>query len=254
MIRYRLVDINGEHRDIDDSTLRRTEDTSTIEVDIIEKSFKGGAVFPGVQRDESKEIQFIFVENNQDEQLYRNYENNLRLWLRKTRWIQDLINNIETEVLFKENVIAYVDGGQHLSSDNTITFVQLNPYWQDIDYQIEQESGISSGELVINNNGYLETAPIIELEALEPCSKFAIKVRETGKGIIIQDFSFGVNGQNTYIIDNSEGSAELNQVDRNNKIQLNTGFISLPVGINNLEFTFNGSCTVLVKWKRRYYL
>lgn len=257
--RYKLVDIVGNEFQIDDDTFRRLEDASKIEADIIERSFKAGADFPGIQRDESKEMTFQYSLNSREEQLYRDYENEIRKQLRKTRWIRDTINNIETEVILTEAVIAYDDGGFNLGSVINITFVQLKPYWQDIDPTIIRESGISSQSILIENIRYIETPTIITLQALEPCPKFSIintseDPELDGQGIVVQDLQFGTIGLDTYIIDNGAGTSELNQADRKNKIRAGTGFFNLGVGRNRLDFVLAGQCGIRIEYKRRYYV
>jgi hypothetical protein len=257
--RYRLVDVNGTVYEINDDTFKRLEDGSTIEVDIIERSFKAGADFPGIQRDESKEMTFQYALNRSDEQLYRSYENNFRRNLRRGRWLQDTINNIETAVLLREHVIAYDDGGFKLGSLNNVTLIQLKPYWQDIDFTVLEDSGASERTFTIINDGYVETPSIITLRALEACPKFQI-VNSTndpdldGQGIVIQDLQFGTLGLDTYIIDNGDGSAELNAADRKNKIRQGTGFFNFAVGTNVLDFTLQGQCAINIAYKKRYYL
>lgn len=257
--RYKFIDSSGIEYQLDDDTFKRLEDASTIEVDIIERSFKAGADFPGIQRDQSKEITFQYNLDRIGEQLYRSYENNFRKWLRKTRRIRDTINNIETEVLLKEPVITYDDGGFNLGSLNTITFVQLKPFWQDVSATIIQDSGISSQSFLINNTGYIETPATITLQALELCPKFQIintcdDPELDGQGIVIQDLQFGSLGLDTYIIDNGAGTAELNMADRKNKIRQGTGFFNLGVGANRLDFTLQGQCAITIEYKKRYYL
>jgi hypothetical protein len=256
--RYKLLDENRQEFALLDPSFRRSEDVSEIEVETVERSFRAGAEFPGVARDMSKEITFSYDLNKHDEQLYRARENLLRYNFRKIRWIQDTINNIETEVIFSSSNIAYDDGGQFLGSKNEVRLKQLRPYWWDIEYNSETESGFSSGTLVIDEtdqDGWIETPPIITLDAYEPCTKFSIRVLETGHGIFIQDLQFGSNGLNTYIIDNNHGYAELNMTDRNSKIRGGTGFFLLqPRAKNTLIFELNGQCDALVQWKRRVYL
>lgn len=256
--RYLLVDVSGGTYQINDDTFRRMEDESTIEVDIIERSFKAGADFPGIQRDESKEISYQY-QINTSEQAYRLYENQLRQKLRKVRWIRDTINNIETEILFKESAIAYDDGGFNLGSVNNISFIQLKPYWRDVEPTILQESGVSSQAFIIENNGYVETPTIITIQALEPCPKFQIintceDIELDGQGIVVEDIQFGTVGLDTYIIDNGAGAVELNQADRRNKVRLGTGPFNLGVGRNRLDFTLQGQCAITIEWRRRYYL
>jgi phage-related protein len=253
--RYVLVLEDGTLYNIVDWTFKRLEDASSIEVDIIERSFQAGAEFPGVQRDESKEITYQYNLDRQDESAYRARENELRMKFRQTRYIRDMLNNIETEVLLRENTIAYDDGGFNLGSLNTVTFIQLKPYWEDIEYSIEGDTGAISNETItIINDGYVETPPIITIQAIEAVTRFSIRLLQNNRGIVIYDLQFGTSGLNTYILDNGEGTVELNQIDRKNKVRAGTGPFNLLLGRNDIEITSMGQIIIQIKWKRRYYL
>jgi hypothetical protein len=253
--RYVLVLEDGSIYNIVDNTFRRLEDASTIEVDIVERSFQAGAEFPGVQRDESKEITYQYNLDRSDEQLYRNRENFLRMKFRQTRYIRDMLNQMQTAVLFREHTIAYDDGGFKLGSLNTLTFIQLKPYWEDIVYTVEGDTGAVSNQIItINNDGYAESPSIITVRAIEGVPKFSFRLIQNGRGIVVQDLQFGTSGLNTYIIDNGTGTVELNQVDRKNKVRPGTGPFNLVLGRNDIEFTSQGQCVIEIKWKRRYYV
>jgi hypothetical protein len=252
--RYRLVDQDGNTFDITDPTFRMLDDSASIEADIVERSFRAGADFPGIQRDESKELNFVYSLNNSNEQTFRNYYNQLTYWFRKTRYIQDIINNIETEVLYVDRSIGYDNGGFNKGAENNETFRQLRPFWEDIDYQEEEETGITSDTIILNNNGYYETPALITIQALEQITKISMRINETGNGIIIKDLQFGVRGLNTYVIDNKDGTIELNQILRNQKIQSGTGFFNLRVGVNTMVIQLNGQAEVTIRFKRRYYI
>jgi hypothetical protein len=253
--RYVLVDEDGNLFNIVDGTFKRLEDSSTIEVDVVESSFQAGATFPGIQRDQSKEISYQYNLDRRDEQLYRNYENNLRMWIRKTRYIRDMVNTMQTEVLLSDHTITYDDGGFKLGSVNSLTFTQLKPYWEDIEYTTEGDTGaITSDIITINNDGFAETPSIITVRALEGVPKFSIRLVQNGRGIVIQDLQFGTSGLNTYLIDNGDGTVELSQIDRKNKVRTGTGPFNLLVGRNDLEITSQGEIVIQIKWKRRYYV
>lgn len=256
--RYKLLDENRDPFTWTDPTLKRNEDISEIEVETVERSFRAGAEFPGVARDMSKEISFRIDINTNSEQTFRNTLNELRFYLRKVRWIQDTINNIETELLFANISIQYDEGGYFLGAVVEVRFKQLRPFWWDIEYSSEEESGFSTGQIVIdetNQDGWIETPPLITLTAYEAITKFSIRILETGHGIFIQDLQFGSSGLDTYIIDNENGEAELNMVDRNSKIRGGTGFFLLqPRTKNTIIFEFNGQADALIQWKRRKYL
>jgi hypothetical protein len=173
--------------------------------------------------------------------------------LRKAYILKDIINNIQTEVVLGSHTITYDDGGYFLGSMNLILFKQLRPFWEDVDYTYEN-LGSSENVIRINNTGYVETPPIITIQALEQITKLSVRVRENGYGIFIKDLQFGTTGLNTYIIDNGDGYAELNGINRNQKISNNTGFFTLIIGMNTLDFSLNGAANIEVKWKRRFYL
>lgn len=253
MKRYELIDSNDEIFLINEETFKLLTDNFTIQVDIIEKSYKSGADFPGIQRDESKEFSYIYDINSNNEQTFRTAINNFTMQLRKCIKIRDIINRIETEVRYSGQSIEYDDGGFFFGAKVIVNFIQLRPFWEDIEYSSESISGTST-ELIVENTGYTDTPPIIQILANEQITKFAVKNQSTGAGILIRDLQFGINGLNVYIIDCKDGTAELNQILRNQNIKNETGFFDLQVGQNIIFFDANGSANINILWKRRYYV
>jgi hypothetical protein len=253
-IRYVLVDAEDNTYNILNKNFKRLEDDSTIEVDTIKKSFRAGSDFPGIQRDEAKEIVFQYDIFDPVESEFRRKENEFREFLRKTILIKDTVRQIQTTVLLTNHAIAYDEGNFLHSSRNTITLEQLIPFWEDIEEQVYRESGSSIGVISINNNGYVDTPPIITITALEQNRKFTVYINETREGILIEDDQFGINALNTYIIDCIDGTAELNSLDRRKKIKPTTGFFQLKVGINTVIFNFVGESEIEIRFRRRYYL
>lgn len=253
--RYILVLEDDTEYNLYDETFKRLEDSSTIEVDVIERSFQAGAEFPGVQRDQSKEITFQYNLDRREESLYRARENELRRLFRATRKIKDMKNGIQTDVLLREHVITYDDGGFNLGSVNNVVFIQLKPFWEDIDPFVEGDTGAISNQIItIDNTGYIETPPVILLQAMEQVTKFSIVLLQNNQGIVVRDEQFGTSGLNTYIIDNSAGTVELNQIDRNNKVRPGTGPFNLLVGKNDIEINSTGQMITQIQWRRRYYI
>ena len=253
-MRFSMVDIDNNEYIFDDSAFRILDRGLSIELDVIEKSFSPGADFPGIQRDESSKLEFIYDFNKPIENDFRSSLNELIRQSRKTVIIRDNVNQLETEAILESVDIKYDDGGFNLGSQNTFSFKQLTPYWRDIDYIIVSESDITSGVVIIDNNGYIDTPPIITILAQEPIPKIAIRINETKRGILINDLEFGLVGLETYIIDNKAGYAELNQINRNQKIKNGTGFFDLRVGVNTILIEMTGMAEVEIKYKRRYYL
>ena len=254
MIRYSLIDSNDNTYDIDNKSFKLLSDDFDIEVDIVERSYQAGADFPGIQRDASKELTFQYDINLPDDSSFRDEINLITQKFRSTVKIWDKKLNLTTDVLYASQSIQYDEGGFLRGAKINVTFTQLTPYWEDKDFNTEIQSGLTAGIITINNAGYIETPAIFTIVADGNITKFSLRITETGDGIVIKDLQFGTVGLDTYIIDNSEGTAELNQILRNNKIQQGTGFFNLAVGINTIEFIANGSAQIQAQWKRRYYI
>jgi hypothetical protein len=252
--RYFLVDELDNEFELSDKSFQLLSNELTIEAELIQKSFRAGAEFPGVQRDQSSTLTFEYDVNLPDDTSYRTYMNTLLMWFRKTYKIKDKLLNLETRAIYTGNNIGYDRGGFLRGSANSVTFAQLLPYWQDVDYTTSTGSGTGGDILVFNVEGYIETPPLITITANSATSKFYLYVSETREGILIEDPFFGLNGLNTYIIDCAEGTAELNQQNRNETIKSGTGFFNFQVGTNTLEFSCNGDCEIEVSYKNRYYL
>lgn len=252
--RFSMVDADNNEYTFDDRAFTILKRGLEIELDIIEKSFNPGADFPGIQRDNSSTLEFVYDFNKSVENDFRASLNELIRQARKTVLIRDNINKLETEAILESVEINYDKGGFNLGSQDTFVFRQLIPYWRDIDYITVSESDITSGLLVIINDGYIETPPIVTITAREAISKLSIRINETREGILINDLEFGVAGLNTYIIDNKAGFAELNQINRNQKIKDGTGFFDLRVGTNTILLELNGSAEVDFSYKRRFYI
>jgi hypothetical protein len=252
--RWVLVDNDGNTKTITNQSFKRLEALLTVEADIIERTFKAGADFPGIQRDMASELAFQYDKNKLLEDDFRGDVNQLMYWLRKTIIVQDTVNQIETDVILTDHSINYDEGGFNQGALNNTTFIMLKPYWRDIRYSTEGDTGVSADSFVISNTGWVETPSIITITALEPITKFSIRLNETLEGIVVGDLQFGSLGLDTYIIDNENGTLELNGVNRKNKIKSGTGFFNLVVGTNTLVFQLNGTAEIEIKWKRRFYI
>lgn len=264
---YAMVDENGNEYEITEKSFRLLEDNLPVEADIINKSFGPGADFPGIQRDESKSLVFNYNLDKSSDLDFLKTQNELIKQFRKARKIKDKTLNRETEVLMVSHGIVYDNGGQYRGAVNIVEFIQLIPYWIDVSYSQKTVSIGTGGQAstVINvlgfenEEGYVETPPIIEIQTNGNCTSFFIQVQETRDGIEIQDDQFGLNGLDIYIIDNGEGTSELgrtgvNPLDRKNKIVSGTGFFNLQPGVNTLILDFGCAVDITIKWKRRYYV
>lgn len=259
--RYKIIDEDGNEFQLDHGSLTLLDDSFSVDVDIIERSFTDGAVAPGEERATMKELAFRVDLNKIQEQNFRSITNNLFYWLRKARVLRDVINNIETDVRLSEKSIQYEQGAFLHSSVINFTFTQIIPFWRDIEFQEFSETESGSNILSVNNDGFYDTPAYFILTAKEEVPKFLIKELNTGLGIGINDLQFGKLNLDTYVIDNENGeallgSAETGGIKRNNRILSGTGFFFLRRGINDLiVYTFdNVDVDFTCKFKRRYFI
>jgi hypothetical protein len=248
------MDLEGNEKNFPDKTLFFLEAQFKIDADFIEKSNRDGADIIGLDRVESKELPFQFQVWGKEQDFRKNL-NELFFWFRKTKYVIDTVNKIRAKVNISEQSLKYIMGGFNRFSDTTVNFKMLSPYWEDSEETVESLSSISTGQIVIENDGYAPTPPIFEIAALEPTSKFSIIIQETIEGIAIKDLQFGNNGLDNYYIDCDEGLAELdNNTDRSEFIREGTGFFNLIVGTNTLLISSNGEIDVTVRYRRRWWL
>jgi hypothetical protein len=260
---YALLDENdNEIISVTNETFTLLDDEFGISADIIPRSFSPGSDFPGIQRDESKSLNFSYDVNSNSDEIFRTTVNTLMKAFRKTRTIKDKTLKIQTEAIMVNHSIKYDSGSFLRGARLTVEFEQLTPYWEDLTYLSEDLATGTDGQasLTINNTGFIETPPLITIITSNPCDQIYIENIGNNEGIEIQDEQFGINGLNIYIIDNKNGESELGPgggitpLDRKNKIIDGTGFFNLQPGLNNLLFEMNCAVTVQIQWKRRYYL
>lgn len=254
--RWEFIDEDDNTYALEDFTFKRLEDNSKLEVKIVERSFRAGADFPGVKRHKSKEIVFSYLINKGDEQDFRDYENEIRYQLNKMVKLRDTVNNYETDVEYSGTTISYDDGAYLHGAEISITLIQLRPYWEDITYtEVLVEDTTGDTIELDNSNGYIDTPPYITVTAKAACTDMSIRNDETGIGIRIEDLSFGILGNNTYIIDMKEGYIYLEGQERNNRIAEDTGPFNLLARISNtISFTLSGLCDIKFQFKKRYYI
>jgi phage-related protein len=266
MIEYALRDDGGNEFNLNGSTstlitlaknsLTPGESNIERDVNIIQRSYKDGAVAPGVPRTKSKELAINLSIATDTVNTFRTNINLLEFWCRKTEKLIDKTNSRSAEVKYKGLSIRY-DAGSYLKSANvTITFEHLNPYWFTNSYTTASDSGADIS-LEYNNNGYVESPPIITIVAEEACENITIIEETTRRGIAIADLTFGVSAlYKTYTIDCETGEAKLSGVtgNRNNRIQAGTGFFDLPVGNGSISIQTPVSVSASMQFRKGYLL
>lgn len=254
--RWAFVDEDDNIHTLDDYTFTMLSEESQIEVNIVERSFRAGADFPGQKRHKSRELTFSYNINKGIEQDFRDYENEMRYQLNKAIKLRDTVREVETLIELSSVTIEYDEGGFLHGATVTITLIMLQPYWEDIiETSVYEYSTTGTSKELDNSLGYIETPVIIVLTANAPCSSISFRNDETGIGIRIEDLAFGVLGNDEYTIDMKEGFVYLGDEERNNRIADGSGFFNLePKLSNTITFDLNGNCDVEFKFKKRYYI
>lgn len=252
---YKLLDIDNNEYIITLPNFRIEEEELKVDVNVIERSYKAGAVVSGEKRDKSKDLSFVFDTWKRTDSTFRDYVNELIKWLRKAVKIQNITTGVETDIALDKYSLKYEDGSVYRLASGDVSFKQLTPYWWDILETSVSQSGVSLSEILnINVISEIEIPFTITLTALDGITKFSVKNLTSGEGILIQDLDFGLNGLEIYIIDMKEGTSELNGISREQNIKQGTGFFNLFSGVNQIEIQANGQLGVEIVYKNRFYI
>lgn len=258
MSQFILIDEDDNTYNLPADIVLRDDEKFVMDNKVIEKSFRDGAVFPGLSRLKSRELNFDMPAYDTTDTGYRNLVNTILYWCLKTVKIRDSDRNIETNVIYNQGSLKWDKGAFLRSSDNSLSFKQLIPYWEDINYTIQYVSGTpvtTFGTLTITNSGYAEMPLLITFyNPSGSVPSIILLITENNQGITIQDPSFGNSGLDVLIMDSKVGEVTLNNVKRNQYISPNTGFITCPVGTGTLDYTITGNCGFSVQYKKRYFL
>jgi hypothetical protein len=258
MARYQLFDIANNSFDIAIPDIYIETEGMQSDIKIIEKTFRAGAVFAGIMRIKSKDIEFSYYEHSNSPTTFRSNVNQLSAWCQKTVLIKDTYLGIECEVVFDSyelkfdrNTNNYISGG---AAQANFKFKRLNPFWKKstaTNYTIAGVVGGTSGTISITNGGYFDSEPIITLTAAELTTKILFHIPSTNEGMYIKDLQFGLSGLTEYVIDNSQGMATLGGYKRNNYIQQGTGFFQFPAGTFDLYYLVNGNAAINIDFYER---
>lgn len=252
--RWKFIDVDANEYTVDDPTFRLSTETNPTESDVLERSFEDGAINPGIVRDTSKELEFIYDINYGTETSFRTYLNEFLYNARKIAILEDTVLNQQIPVEYISHEIGYDPGGFRKGAINTLVLRALSPFWEATTYTTDTDSGSTTITFPITNDGYVAANPVFTLTTAVNVTKFSIKNDVTNKGIVVQDLQFGLLGLTEYIVDCEEGTSELNGLSRESRIKGGTGFFSIPVGSSNIVVNVNGQTTVEVKYKKRYFI
>ena len=264
MIEYQLKDKDDNTFDVngDSVTLAfkesftQGEDSFSFDNRIVERSFLPGSSLIGEKRLQSKSFILSFVYANPEDTAFRAALNEILMWIAKTAYIVDVTHNMQIKVTSDKANIGYDRGSLKLSGDHSIEFTALTPYWEDLTEDSETGTALKDTikEIAVNNEGWLETYPVITLIATVATDDVQIYINSDNTGIQIQDSSFGTTGNLTMVIDCGKGLVSINDDDRNVSVVSGTGFFPIPIGEDTINILSNQEIEYTIEWYKRYYI
>jgi hypothetical protein len=259
MIAYSLVREDGFSFDLSFiKSLIILEDNLTAKFQKLEKSFNDGSLVPGEKQLMDKIINIQYEADDTDE-LFTQTWNNFLSWARQAIYLQDNTNNRRIPIVFNGSTVSYAPGSYQKVATNTVEFIALTPYWESLT-ETSYSGTITSNSFTINNQGFVETPPIITLDTTLLNTRFMVYVNETKLGIDINDISFGSSVLlQRYVIDCGAGTSELGGasfgfIDRKGQIVKGTGFFKVPAGVSNIIIEANESVQYTFAFRERFYI
>ena len=245
MIEYELKDkddntysLNGSAVSIDlKDTWTQGGDTFEYDNKILDKTFLPGSTLVGSSRLTGRSFTLEVTRTNSSSSDYRTELNQLLEFISRTKYLVDITNNMEIEIVAEEASVEYQQGSlKHLSS-NKFEFIALTPYWQDLteDTVTGTASADTIAEVAVNNQGFLTSPPIITLETTAAVNSIQLYLSSSSVGIQVDDNLFGTSGNLTMIINCINGEVTIGTVNRNDSILEGTGFFGLIVGSDTLN-------------------
>lgn len=251
---YQIIDSLGNTFDLNYPDLFVSSDVMQSDIKIIEKTFRDGAVFAGIMRIKSKDIDFVYAQYDTTDTTFRTAINQLASWCKKAYTIKNVTLSIQTNVVFDSIDVTYEQGSLYRYAKATFKFKRLNPFWENstaTNYTIAGVAGGTSGTISITNNGWFEVLPIITLDAAELITKIIFHIPSTNEGMYVKDLQFGLSGLTQYIIDNTQGFIKLGGYKRNQNIQQGTGFFQFPIGTFDFYYMVNGNAAISIDFNER---
>jgi hypothetical protein len=248
---YNLSTIAGDKIDL-------KRGNTSLDLDIVEKSFRNGAVMIGERRIASKDLTIGIELANPADSGFRNSFNLFCYNASEIEYLEDVDNNIRTKVEFT----GFTDspyqsqGTVNRAGYCDLKLRQLTPFWEDITEQTATDTGTDL-TFNLNNTGYLDCPATFTIIASALCEGIFIYISDPARGIEIQDLTFGYDTTlDEYVINNEDGTALLGDegYNRNDRIRGGSGFFDFPVGSFTLKAEFTVSCQMDITWRRRYFI
>lgn len=245
MIEYNLKDRDGNLYSLNGGAVSRAlkdswtqgEDLFSYDSKIINKTFLPGATLVGSSRLASREFTLMVESTDPVSTAYRAEVNELLEFLSRTKYLVDVTNDMQIEIVTDSISIGYDPGGLKKISHNQISFTALTPYWEALTLTTVTGAVLADTikEVAISNTGFVSSPPLITL--VTTAAVISVQAYLTGNqyGIRIDDSLFGTTGNLTMIIDCVNGEITINDINRNASIIEGTGFFSLTPGIDTLN-------------------
>lgn len=265
MVEYILEDIDGNQFELSGSGIERVarktvtyEDSKfRMENRTVKRSYLPGSVRVGSPRIEARNIdlEIIRTQDNFSDQL-----NELLYQLYKAVYLIDSTNNRRIKISFADAKIKYESGSHKKFSQETFSLLCLEPFWEDTvetSYLGNSLTGSSENNILLVNDGYLETFIRMDFSASVAVSSLECYLPDYDWGIDIADPLFGSGDYISLEIDNKEGSIILSALgvdyDRSHYIVPGSGYFPLPVGNVTLTILPSANCDVDIYFRKRYY-
>lgn len=262
MIEYSLQDINGLLFELNGDSIETISKKSltiqnedfNVDSKVEENSFLAGSIKIGDSRLEAGALSFVLDFTYSTDSAFNLAKNTFLYELAKAVYLIDVTNDKRISVTFSNASFNYDSGSLKRSGKLSFVLTTLTPYWED---NTEQEQLVTTvatveKELVINNTGFLNLFPTFEILASALCD--SVEFIAGVESIKIEDTTFGSINNETMIVNNDEGFVSVNNVDRTKSITGGLGFISIPVGISELQITTEVACDIKVQYRKRYYV
>lgn len=264
MIVYQLADCEGETLALNDVTAQPIEqesttlgeDNFTYNTKIVPRSGQDGAVALGDTLIDSRELTVSFNRAYADYNDLRTKENELLAFLKRVTCLIDVTNNRRISVSPLSYKLGSDPGCYHHSTNNSITFEALIPYWENLTETTVTQTltGGDINEISLSVNGSSPPPPVITLDCAEACTTLQMYISENKQGIEINDSILGSAGFEIMTVDNKLGTVKISNLDRSQNIVAGTGFFDLLLGASTLVVIPEGDLDITIAYNERYYL
>lgn len=265
MIEYELKDAAGNTFPLNGATvttpLKNTwsqgGDSFSFDNKIIEKTYLPGSTFVGESRLMGRELTLTVEKTNPDAGLFRDEVNTLLDFVSRTKFIVDVTNDMEIEVVVGDVSADYASGSLKHYAGLSFSFSALTPYWQALTATVVTGTALTDTilQVLVDNQGFLPSPGLITLTTTAAVISLQLFLTASSVGIQIDDSIFGTAGNLTMIVDNILGEVTIGALNRNDSIIEGTGFFDFIVGSNTLNIlAADQDVDFTIEFYKRYFV